>query len=273
VNPKFFFGATACALASLTFAAPGFAETPPTAAPMQASAEPAAPPPTATQEPLTATQEGPRFATQEPSQAALQTSLLMATQEPSQTPTQPSSPLPRPKETDAAHRGDGVHVGVLGGVGFPRPLVLEGLLEFDHLLVLGVEYSALPTTTFYGVQTSLWALAADARVFPFRNAFFVGLRAGKQHLSVMASLTEGGATFSGSNTADTTFINPCLGFLWNWHALAIGIDAGVQIPLLSTSSSTLPAGVSAPSGVTDVTRLLGQGVLPTVDLLRIGVVM
>ena len=56
-------------------------------------------------------------------------------------------------------------------------------------------------------------------------------------------------------------------------ALAIGIDAGVQIPLLTTSSSTLPAGVSAPSGVTDITRLLGQGVLPTVDLLRIGVVM
>jgi hypothetical protein len=180
---------------------------------------------------------------------------------------------PSPKETDTARRGDGVHLGVLGGVGFPRPLEVEGLLEFDRLIVLGVEYSALPTTAFSGVQTSLWALAADLRVFPFRNAFFIGLRAGKQHLSEMASVSSDTGTVSAGETADTTFINPRIGFLWTWHALAIGIDAGVQIPLLTTSSSTLPAGVSAPASAVDVSRTLSQDAIPTVDLLRLGVVL
>jgi len=180
---------------------------------------------------------------------------------------------PSPKETDGPRRGDGLHVGVLGGVGFPRPLAVEGLLEFDRLIVLGVEYSALPTTTFSGVETSLWALAADFRIFPFRNAFFIGLRAGKQHLSETASLTAGTGTLAASETADTTFIDPRMGFLWNWHALAIGIDAGVQIPLLTISSSTAPAGVSVPTGAADISRTLSRDAIPTVDLLQIGVVM
>jgi hypothetical protein len=191
---------------------------------------------------------------------------------PSATSTEPSVPAPR--DSDASHRDGGVHVGLLGGVGFPRPLAIEGLLEFDRLVVLGAEYSALPTTTFSGVQTSLWALAADGRVFPFRNGFFIGLRAGKQHLSETASVTVGSAgSVSGSNTADTTFLNPRLGFLWSWHALRIGVDAGVQIPILSTSSSSLPAGVSPPSGAAALSRTLGQEAIPTIDLLRFGVVM
>jgi hypothetical protein len=178
---------------------------------------------------------------------------------PSATSTEPSVPAPR--DSDASHRDGGVHVGLLGGVGFPRPLAIEGLLEFDRLVVLGAEYSALPTTTFSGVQTSLWALAADGRVFPFRNGFFIGLRAGKQHLSETASVTVGSAgSVSGSNTADTTF-------------LRIGVDAGVQIPILSTSSSSLPAGVSPPSGAAALSRTLGQEAIPTIDLLRFGVVM
>jgi hypothetical protein len=187
---------------------------------------------------------------------------------PSATPVAPG-----PRETDARHRGDGVHVGVLGGVGFPRPLAIEGMLEFDRIVVLGLEYSALPTTTFSGVQTNAWALAADFRVFPFHNAFFIGLRAGKQHLAEMASITSGTGTVYGSETADTTFINPRIGFLWNWHALAIGIDAGVQIPLLSASSTSLPPGVTAPTTAADVTRVLSQDAIPTVDLLQLGVVL
>jgi len=187
-------------------------------------------------------------------------------------PTAKEDP-PAPKETDASHRDGAVHVGVLGGVGFPRPLAIEGVLQFDRLILLGAEYSALPTTNFSGVDTSMWALAADIRVFPMRNGFFVGLRAGKQHLAESASVTVSTVSMTGSNTADTTFINPRLGFLWNWHAFAFGIDAGVQIPVLTTTASNLPAGVSPPSGAADLSHTFSASVLPTVDLLRIGVVM
>jgi hypothetical protein len=180
---------------------------------------------------------------------------------------------PPPKDTDASRHDSTVHVGVLGGVGFPRPLAIEGVLQFDKLILLGGEYSALPTTDFSGVETSLWALAADLRVFPMRNGFFVGLRAGKQHLAESATVTVSGITATGGNTADTTFLNPRLGFLWNWHALAIGIDAGVQIPVLTSTTSNLPAGVTPPSGAADLSHTLSQSVIPTVDLLMIGVVM
>jgi hypothetical protein len=207
--------------------------------------------------------------------ASLALSTTALAQDPAQTDSPPrKEDAPAPKETDSAHHDGGVHFGVLGGVGFPRPLAVEGVLQFDRLILLGAEYSALPTTNFSGVEVSMWALAADARVFPMRNGFFVGLRVGKQHLGEQASITLANVgTLSAMNTADTTFINPRLGFLWNWHALAIGIDAGVQIPMLTTTASTLPAGVSAPSSATDLTHTFSQSVLPTVDLLRIGVVM
>ena len=178
-----------------------------------------------------------------------------------------------PKEAEKPRSGDGVRVGVLGGVGFPRPLAVEGVVVIDRLILLGGEYSALPATTIEGVQTSLWAIAADARVFPFRGAFFVGVRAGQQHLDQSATVTVTGVgTFSGSQSADTTFINPRIGFLWRWSVLAVGMDAGVQIPVSASTASNLPPGVSAPPAVTAVMQTLGQQTLPTIDLLRIGLV-
>jgi hypothetical protein len=180
---------------------------------------------------------------------------------------------PPPKEAEKPHSGDALRVGVLGGVGFPRPLAVEGVVVFDRLVLLGGEYSALPTTTIEGVQTSLWAIAADARVFPFRNGFFVGVRAGQQHLDESATITVTNVgTFSGSNTADTTFINPRMGFLFNWSVLALGIDAGVQFPLSASTATNVPPGISVPPAIVALTQTLSQQTLPTIDLLRIGLI-
>ncbi|HEY6464072.1 MAG TPA: hypothetical protein VIY73_28080, partial [Polyangiaceae bacterium] len=112
------------------------------------------------------------------------------------------------------------------------------------------------------------------RIFPARSGFFVGLRAGRQHLAEQGSLSVTGAgTFSATQTADTTFVNPRMGFLWTWRPFALGIDAGVQIPVSTTTASTVPAQIALPAAATDATHLLSQQVLPTIDLLRIGVVM
>jgi hypothetical protein len=178
-----------------------------------------------------------------------------------------------PKEGEKSRPAEAPRVGVLGGIGFPHPLAVEGVFVIDHLVLLGAEYSALPATTFSGVQTSLWAVAADARVFPFRNAFFVGARAGQQHLDESATVTVSNVgSFSGSISTDTTFINPRIGFFWNWGALALGIDAGVQFPLSKSTASNVPAGISVPPAV-NVMPQLSQQVLPTIDLLRIGLVL
>lgn len=172
------------------------------------------------------------------------------------------------KDEDAEHVG----IGALGGVGFPRPLSIEALLRIEQTVALGVEYSALPKMTIAGVDARMWALAADVRFFPFRGAFFIGARGGLQRAS--ASTTVSVPTLGSVSEeidVETIFINPRLGFLWGRApGLMVGIEAGVQIPLSHTVSSSLPSQALASQGVTNVTDIAGKSVLPTVDLLRLG---
>lgn len=162
-----------------------------------------------------------------------------------------------------------VRVGAIGGVGFPRPLAIEPMVELGDLVALGVEYGGLPTTNIDGVQTSLWALSADARVFPFGGAFFFGLGAGLQHIGAQATVNVAGYSAPETLGVDSWFLNPRLGLLWTTRAgFAVGIDAGVQIPLSSSTTSSLPLGLAP-----DAQRaadVLGGSWLPTIDLLRLG---
>ncbi|HSO38289.1 MAG TPA: hypothetical protein VLT33_37430 [Labilithrix sp.] len=196
--------------------------------------------------------------------------------EASATARAPNEPADRPssKRESSDDDRDAFRIGVLGGIGFPRPLALEGLVKIDRVVGLGVEYSLLPKTTFGSVETSFWAIAADARVFPFRNGFFIGMRAGRQVLSASASFSAGAlGTLTESARAETWFLNPRLGFLWTWRSgFTVGIDAGVQIPLSNARTSTIPEGlpVDISGTIASVQETLGTGVTPTVDLLRVG---
>ncbi len=166
----------------------------------------------------------------------------------------------------------GPHVAAVAGVGFPRPFAVEGLFGVDRTLAIGLEYSFLPVTSINGIDTSFAALAGDARFFPFHNSFFVGVRGGHQHLGAAATVTVAPyGSFAGSIDVDTWFINPRAGFFWMWKSgLAIGMDFGVQIPLSSDVSSTLPSNVLADRRVTSITSTFATDVIPTFDLLRIG---
>jgi hypothetical protein len=189
---------------------------------------------------------------------------------PQSAPEKSSTEAARPGEREGA----GVHFGALGSLGFPRPLSVEGVLEIDRLFLVGAEYGVLPTTTIGGVQSNLWSIAADVRVFPFRNGFFVGLRAGRQHLGESTTVTAPVlGSISPTIDADTTFVNPRIGFLWSFQAFKLGVDAGAQIPISTSTTSTVPAEVPVPSALSDVNRTLGQQVIPTLDLLQIGIVM
>jgi hypothetical protein len=181
------------------------------------------------------------------------------------------------QKPEGSRRTDHVRFGVLGGVGFPRPLAIEGFVKIEKLLGVGVEYSVLPTLDISGVETSFYAVAADARVFPFKNAFFVGLRAGRQHLGGNSNITISGyGVVRESASVDTTFVNPRLGFLWTWEpGVTLGIDAGVQVPVSSSTTSSIPqsaipASVTIDDDIMRVTNTLGKNVLPTVDLLKLG---
>jgi hypothetical protein len=167
------------------------------------------------------------------------------------------------------------HLAAVAGVGFPRPFGVEALVGVDRLVAVGLEYSFLPATSLFGIDTSLSAFAGDARFFPFRNSFFVGLRGGRQHMHGAATVTVPPyGTFSESVDVDTWFINPRAGFFWMWNSgLAIGTDLGVQIPLSASTSSTLPDSALGDPRVTSVTSTFTTNVIPTFDLFRIGMAL
>jgi len=182
-------------------------------------------------------------------------------------PSPPAKDVPEEKEEEPEHVG----IGAMGGVGFPRPLSIEALVRIERTVAFGLEYSLLPKMTIAGVDARMWAVAADARVFPFRGAFFVGLRGGVQHATAATTLTAQGLSIGEQLDVQTTFINPRIGFLWGKApGLTVGIDAGIQIPLSSSVTSTLPSQVLATRSLTTVTDTLGKSALPTIDLLRIG---
>jgi hypothetical protein len=180
------------------------------------------------------------------------------------------------KDDGASREGrahDAVRVGAFGGVGFPRPLSIEAMVLFDELVGVGAEYSVMPSLTVSGVDATFHAWDVDARVFPFRNGFFLGLAAGRQHLGASTSiaLPSSLGSIPAEVTADTWFINPRIGFLTTlkW-GLTLGIDAGVQIPVSVDITNTIPSELAAREQANGIARTFGDSVLPTIDLFRLG---
>ncbi len=202
---------------------------------------------------------------------------------PAPTPTSGPGTRDRPSSESLAAtsaRSEHLRVGAFVGVGFPRPLAVEGIVKVERSLAFGLEYSTLPQITVSDVQLAAWAIAGSARVFPFRGPFFVGLRAGRQHLNAQAALSGYGYTVPVALGVDTTFLNPQVGFMWTWApGFSIGLDAGLQIPLSSSTSSSIQTGAPAAAQayvtplqntLENVAGAVGQTVLPTIDLLRVG---
>lgn len=191
-----------------------------------------------------------------------------------------ASSSPPPKDERVVPKDDGglfgpVKIGALGSVGFPRPLSIEGLVALDDRVAVGLEYGALPQVNVSNVDVTASAIDADLVFFPLRNAFFIGVAAGRQTLTARSTLS---LASLGSITeevgAESWFVAPKLGVLWTSNfGLALGCDVGLQIPFAATFTNTLPAEAGLSQGATDVSHFFGKGVLPTVHLLRIGLVL
>lgn len=167
----------------------------------------------------------------------------------------PDTAKRKPKES-------ALSIGALAGVGFPRPLSVEAMIVLGRGVGLGAEYSILPPITISGIHASASAIAGDFRVFPLRGAFFIGVRGGLQRLD--------GGMAGESLLAETWFLNPRMGFMWTWRpGLAIGMEAGIQLPI--GSRTQMPA--IATEEIAALTKTLATSAIPTVDLLRIGLML
>jgi len=180
----------------------------------------------------------------------------------------PPTPVPVDRPTPPEPPPPISSIGALAGVGFPRPISFEVLTKLGGYVGLGVEYGLLPAVSIDGFSASAWAVSFDTRIFPFRGAFFLGLRGGYQRIDANASVS----TLSESADLTTWFLNPRLGFAWTFRpGFTIATEAGVQIPFSTSSSTTLPDTVALAVRDSSVVQTL-SGVLPTVDLLRVGVI-
>ena len=178
------------------------------------------------------------------------------------------------KKHKKKHHGspDDVQLGVLGGVGFPRPFSIGALLKIERAFAIGAEYSTSPTMGLGGADLSYHALAADIRIFPLQSPFFVGMRVGKQHLTGTTTFsTDQTGQLTESLSMDTWFVNPRLGFLYtSKEGLTVGCDAGLQIPISHTMTTTLPSDVPLPGTVESVTNFLGAKIIPTFTVVQLG---
>jgi len=174
---------------------------------------------------------------------------------------------------DAPENVEHVRAGAIVGVGFPQPFSFEGLVKIERTVGLGLQYGFLPATELQDMTFSSRAIAFDLRIFPFQGAFFFGLRIGKQY--VRASATVDVPQYGELEEVvdiEAWFLNPRLGFLWTLGpGVTLGIDAGVQVPTSHTTSSTLPAQFD--EYWKKSAERFGGAVLPTVDLLQLGVLL
>ena len=162
--------------------------------------------------------------------------------------------------------GGPIALGAIAGVGFPRPLTVEAIMVLGRAVGLGAEYSILPPINVSIVQVSMQAIAGDFRIFPFRSPVFFGVKGGLQRLDGGMSMNG----FSQSMLAETWFVTPRIGALFSWRpGLAVGMEAGVQFPVATTTQ--MPS--LATDEIKKLTDALASTALPTVDLLRIGLML
>ncbi len=185
----------------------------------------------------------------------------------------PTPPAPAEASGETPSPNPPVRVGAIAGMGFPRPFAMEAIAQLWTHVAVGMEYGIMPDVTVDGVRVGTWSLAGDARWLPWRGPLFVGLRAGVQHAEVAATLPiSGWGPVSETLGLDASFVNPRIGLLWVTRGgLVLGMEAGVQIPLSTSMTSTWSL-AWVPTLQRQIDSL-ERSVLPTIDLFRIGFVL
>lgn len=164
-------------------------------------------------------------------------------------------------------------IGLYGSAGFPSPISVGALVAIDQRFLLGAEYGFLPVSQLAGFDVVHRSWSADARWFPFRGGpFFVGVRAGRQHLAASKTVTVSGwGSATGSTTADSWYVNPRLGLFRMWDSgFFVGADVGLKVPLGHSSTESVPYGQPMPEEVTKVRDTLSARVIPTITLAQLG---
>ena len=162
-------------------------------------------------------------------------------------------------------------VGLLFGVvGLPQPVGITAFAKVHDLFGVGGGVGLLPGPIGSAVlgaagvndgQLSSWAVEGEARLFPFRGAFWLGGAIGRMSLSA-SGLSKGAPI--GVDVV-TMYASPRLGWLGVWSSgFTLGVDLGVQIPLSPDVQVTTSS--AQQSNLESVARALSALPLPTASV-------
>lgn len=171
-------------------------------------------------------------------------------------------------------RADDLRAGVLLQGGAPQPLGVQAFARIADAFGVGVGYAALPRSlgdallsiaNVNNAHLSSTSADLDLRWFPFHGSFFLGASGGRQE--VWASGSSSGQTEN--IDVVTWFATPRLGWLFLFDpGFTLGFDAGVQLPVSSSSTVTPPGGIGG-SAARSAADLIANTPLPSVHL-RLG---
>jgi hypothetical protein len=175
------------------------------------------------------------------------------------------------------------HLGPTVGVGAPDGARVGIFAKWRGIVAAGGAFSLLPETRLPGIDASVVRVSGEAfaRVHPFRGAFFLGVAGG--YAQTKGTMTEQRTAFRQVQNVQThayasaVYIAPHLGFQWMLPmGMTIGMDAGVEIPVASTSPTFdaskygLVVPIDGKGSAADATRFVASMPVPVIHLLELG---
>ena len=163
----------------------------------------------------------------------------------------------------------------------PHPLEIGIEGKYANRFGFSLDYGFIPTLRVQSAQAQISALSIAARWFPFRGAFFVGMRAGSQNIKVSKSATVQSFDATVEATVTSSFYTPHMGWRWVWPSgFFTGLDLGWQIS--SGADTTIVTNVRSTAVFlateystleTDAKKVgndLGNKALPSLTLIHCG---
>jgi hypothetical protein len=168
----------------------------------------------------------------------------------------------------------------LTGGGLPLPFRFGIETKFQNLIGLSFDYGLFPTLSISDVKLGAHGWTVAARLYPFRESFFLGVGMGRQTISGERNEEIAGSMTRIEASMDSTLLVPQLGWRWVWDSgLWLGTEIGVQIPISNSGrlSTNAPGSAQMTSeyqeledDVESIIDKIGDLPLPQMALAQIG---
>ena len=163
----------------------------------------------------------------------------------------------------------------------PHPLEIGMEAKYRNVIGFSIDYGFIPTLHISSATAQINAISAALRWFPFHGAFFLGVRAGSQKISVSKSASISGVDANVQADVTSSFYTPHMGWRWVWSSgFFTGIDLGWQVAsgadtqittnVRSTAIFVTPEYATLESDAKKVGNDIGNKALPSLTMIHFG---